>query len=932
MAADGSLNFDTGVNTEGFDAGMSTLTKAVEKLTSIVETLTNKMEGGFSDGRAAASSAAEGIDQISDSAKAAAAELERLQKEKDAVFTGTITNNNAPPPPTMPNDGRQYNIYGTDVDTAIAKNRELEAAAQQTAAAIERESENEQRSMVSLKDSLLNALGVFKRLPGGIANIFQKTVSAMTGTEAKFHSLQDEIDRYTDALYYAEQKGYGLGDKPYDDAYIGLAKAKQAAEKYKKSLLGVDNTQKKADKSARKMTGSLKSMKKTTVPLTKSILKLSSMLKLMLIRMAMRAVIQAAKEGFQNLVQYSGETNKSVSMLVSAITRLKNSFATAFAPLVNAAAPALKGLIDLLSEGATMAAQFLAALTGKSTIVKAVDVEEDYGASLKKNNKELKEREKENKKLAFSFDDLIQAQKKAKKSDYIGPTPDQMFETATVENDIKSFADKVKGIFSDLFKPLKQSWMDNGGYVTSAVKAAFASIKNLASDVGKSFMQVWDKEGYGKKITDDLLISFGNLILTVKNLADRFDEAWKNGDMGTNILRHLGDIILVLTGFLREATEAIRDWAGKLDFSPLLKSFDGILIKIEPIVQKIGDALLWLLKNVLLPLAKWGIECGLPAVFRLIAAALGALNSVLGALQPLAMWLWNSFLQPLGKWTGEVIIAALKGLTKWLDKFSGWISQHRSAVENITIVIAAFFAAWKVATFITGIVMMVAKIRLLNQILGLFGIDLMKVISKIALAGLKFGALTVAIAGIVSVIAILARNWSSMSPTQKVISGILAAASAVAVLAVALGAVKGAAGALLVAGALAAGITAATIAVSAGNHQSGASGASSGYSPRDMGGASYRMPHLATGTVVPPRAGEFAAILGDNNREAEVVSPISAMKQAFKEAIQEMGGLGGNNQAVKADLILDSTRFGQLVFQYANKEKQRIGVRMVTEG
>lgn len=924
MAADGSLNFDTKVNTEGFDTGITTLTKAVEKLTGVVTALTNKMESGFSGGGAAASGTAKGIDQISDSAKAAAAELERLQREKDSVFSGTVTNNNAPAPATTPNDGKRYDIYGNDIDAAIAKNRELEAAAQQTAAAVERESAETRQSMVSLKDSLIGALAVFRQLPSGIAGIFDKAMGAMSGTEAKVHSLQNEIDRYTDALHYAEQKGYGIGDKPYDDAYAGLTKAKQAADKYKKSLTGVDNTQKKADKSARKMTGSLKSMKKTAVPLTKSILKLSSMLKLMLIRMAMRAVIQAAKEGFQNLAQYSGETNKSISMLVSAMTRLKNSFATAFAPLVNAAAPALKGLIDLLSEGAAMAAQFLAALTGKSTFVKAVDVEENYGESLKQNNKELKEREKENKKLAFSFDDLIQAQKKAEKPGYIGPTPDQMFETETVEGDIKSFADKVKGIFSDLFKPLKQSWLDNGGYVTSAVKAAFASIKNLAFDVGKSFMQVWDKEGYGKKITDDLLISFGNLILTVKNLADRFGEAWKSGDTGTNILRHLGDIILVVTGFLKDATEAIKDWAGKLDFSPLLKSFDGILIKIKPIVQKVGDALLWLLKNVFLPLTKWGLENGLPAVFDLISAALDTFNLVLGTLRPLAMWLWNTFLQPLGKWTGKVIIEALKELTKWQTKFSDWISQHQGAIESITIAIAAFFAAWKFSEFIVGIA------KIISGLGGFLEIG-KKVISLLAATVSNINPVILAISGIISLLAVLARNWSKMSPTQKVISSILAAAAAVAVLAVALGAVKGAAGAALVAGALAAGIAAATIAISAGKRQSEAF-SSSGYSTRGFSGNSgYRMPRLASGTVVPPRAGEFAAILGDNNRDTEIVSPIPAMKQAFKEAIQEMGGLG-HNQTIKADLILDGTRFGQLVYQYGGKEKQRIGVRMVTEG
>lgn len=55
------------------------------------------------------------------------------------------------------------------------------------------------------------------------------------------------------------------------------------------------------------------------------------------------------------------------------------------------------------------------------------------------------------------------------------------------------------------------------------------------------------------------------------------------------------------------------------------------------------------------------------------------------------------------------------------------------------------------------------------------------------------------------------------------------------------------------------------------------------------------LPRLASGTVVPPRAGEFAAILGDNKRETEVVSPISTMKQALKEALSDFGGIGGGD-------------------------------------
>ena len=64
-----------------------------------------------------------------------------------------------------------------------------------------------------------------------------------------------------------------------------------------------------------------------------------------------------------------------------------------------------------------------------------------------------------------------------------------------------------------------------------------------------------------------------------------------------------------------------------------------------------------------------------------------------------------------------------------------------------------------------------------------------------------------------------------------------------------------------------------------------------------------RIPRLATGAYIPANYGEFLAVLGDNRREAEVVSPVSAMKQAFLEAIAE-GNLGGDpNRPIHVTVI-----------------------------
>lgn len=61
------------------------------------------------------------------------------------------------------------------------------------------------------------------------------------------------------------------------------------------------------------------------------------------------------------------------------------------------------------------------------------------------------------------------------------------------------------------------------------------------------------------------------------------------------------------------------------------------------------------------------------------------------------------------------------------------------------------------------------------------------------------------------------------------------------------------------------------------------------------------LPRLATGAVVPPNR-EFLAMLGDNKKETEIVSPLSTMKQALMEALQESGAAGGGEVTIVVNL------------------------------
>lgn len=84
-----------------------------------------------------------------------------------------------------------------------------------------------------------------------------------------------------------------------------------------------------------------------------------------------------------------------------------------------------------------------------------------------------------------------------------------------------------------------------------------------------------------------------------------------------------------------------------------------------------------------------------------------------------------------------------------------------------------------------------------------------------------------------------------------------------------------------------------------------------------------QIPKLATGTVVPANYGEFLAVLGDNKREAEVVSPISAMKQAMSEVLAEFGGAG--NGDITLTVNLDGREIYRSVVEQNERQRKRTG-------
>lgn len=89
------------------------------------------------------------------------------------------------------------------------------------------------------------------------------------------------------------------------------------------------------------------------------------------------------------------------------------------------------------------------------------------------------------------------------------------------------------------------------------------------------------------------------------------------------------------------------------------------------------------------------------------------------------------------------------------------------------------------------------------------------------------------------------------------------------------------------------------------------------------------IPRLAQGTVVPPNR-EFLSILGDNTKEHEIVSPISTMKQAFMEAMYEMGGTGHTTK--EEHYYLSETEVMTIIYKLAKGGERLNGTSLINGG
>ncbi|MDN7043126.1 phage tail protein [Lactiplantibacillus plantarum] len=249
------------------------------------------------------------------------------------------------------------------------------------------------------------------------------------------------------------------------------------------------------------------------------------------------------------------------------------------------------------------------------------------------------------------------------------------------------------GLIGDIAKAFDNAWNhgNTGTKLIQSILNALNTVIKVLNNIAVAFRNAWNS-GAGEKIASNLYKIFTNIFNTISALGGQFDKAWQHGGVGTSIFKTLLGMVNDMLGALNDMSGATVKWASKLDFTPLLQSIDRLLKAIRPVVKDVWNGLDWGYQNILLPLAKYTITNLIPTFFDALAAALKLVHSIIQASQPAFKWIWDSFLKPLAKWTGGVIVGVLKKLADALGGISSWVDKHHMAVEAMAKVLVTMFA------------------------------------------------------------------------------------------------------------------------------------------------------------------------------------------------------------------------------------------------
>lgn len=665
--ADGSIVVDTELQTEGFDKGSREMQRAIGSLQTKVNNLAPTMKKAMRGSASALESFDGKVGPMRETISALEEKLEQLGKAR------------------LPTEDYQW------LQTEIAKaEKELDKLLNKEAAYEDLDVSKSSQKWKTLQYSIEQTERKLEEYRAEAAQMEENGTSHTSGADsAEYDQLSTALDAVKEKLDGMVQK-VERGTSAFAKFGSIIGKGVVGGLKGMVSMLG---------KGAAAMLKLSLRAKKTHSSFNNGIgtllrygLGVRSLFTLM------SKLRSALVDGYKNLARYSSRTNAAISSLMSALTRLKNSFAAAFDPILRAAAPALVTLINLISNAVSKIGMLTAALTGAKTFTKATTIQEDYAKSLDKTSKSAKKA----KAVLASFDELniLDDNSSDSTKDDGSVDPSKMFEQVPIDSAVLDFADKLKKAFEE---------------------ADWKGLGTLLGDKINELVDSVDWSGWGTKIGKGMNAAIQTLYYTVdtvdwvnigKHLAEAVNSIINEVDwdiFGRLLAKKFTVALDVAGGFLKEL-----DWTAVLQ--AFTSGFSGFYNELQEWLEskdwhRIGEIITAKLSDAL---RNGNVEGAVKSFFDAFTEAINSLADLMDGIdfyqvaKDLVEMLiravsgvsWDELTEALGRLIGESIDAVIQILAGSLADVGNYFKEKTQEVGGDAV--AGFFFGIKDAIFGVG--------------------------------------------------------------------------------------------------------------------------------------------------------------------------------------------------------------------------------------
>ena len=665
--ADGSIVVDTELQTEGFDKGSREMQRAIGSLQTKVNNLAPTMKKAMRGSASALESFDGKVGPMRETISALEEKLEQLGKAR------------------LPTEDYQW------LQTEIAKaEKELDKLLNKEAAYEDLDVSKSSQKWKTLQYSIEQTERKLEEYRAEAAQMEENGTSHTSGADsAEYDQLSTALDAVKEKLDGMVQK-VERGTSAFAKFGSIIGKGVVGGLKGMVSMLG---------KGAAAMLKLSLRAKKTHSSFNNGIgtllrygLGVRSLFTLM------SKLRSALVDGYKNLARYSSRTNAAISSLMSALTRLKNSFAAAFDPILRAAAPALVTLINLISNAVSKIGMLTAALTGAKTFTKATTIQEDYAKSLDKTSKSAKKA----KAVLASFDELniLDDNSSDSTKDDGSVDPSKMFEQVPIDSAVLDFADKLKKAFEE---------------------ADWKGLGTLLGDKINELVDSVDWSGWGTKIGKGMNAAIQTLYYTVdtvdwvnigKHLAEAVNSIINEVDwdiFGRLLAKKFTVALDMAGGFLKEL-----DWTAVLQ--AFTSGFSGFYNELQEWLEskdwhRIGEIITAKLSDAL---RNGNVEGAVKSFFDAFTEAINSLADLMDGIdfyqvaKDLVEMLiravsgvsWDELTEALGLLIGESVDAVIQILAGSLADVGNYFKEKTQEVGGDAV--AGFFFGIKDAIFGVG--------------------------------------------------------------------------------------------------------------------------------------------------------------------------------------------------------------------------------------